>query len=329
MLKKTLIAVLVIGLSAAVFVYYSLNNRPGQTDLGLTLANQIEPEPGDITIRWWGVSTLLIDDGETQILIDGFISRPGLLDIVLDRPFAPNEEDIADVLNDMGVQRLQAVTAVHSHFDHGIDVGVIANITGASVIGSASTANIARGEGVAEAKIIEAKSGEPFNFGAFTVKLIESRHAPLSNGGPPTPGTIDSPLVPPQPISTWREGGSYSIVVEHPHGSLLVQGSAGFLPGALDDVKVDAVFLGAGGIGSLPRAYFEQYVYEVASKTEPQNVYLIHHDDLTAPFGKLEMLPSLAYDQNLLFELEQLVLPARLWALEFDQAIVLNRSQND
>ena len=39
-----------------------------------------------VTATWLGVSTLLFDDGETQILIDGFISRPSLFESLARRP---------------------------------------------------------------------------------------------------------------------------------------------------------------------------------------------------------------------------------------------------
>ena len=43
-----------------------------------------------LTITWYGVATLLFDDGETQVLIDGFFSRPSR-----DAPFIfPNVEQI-------------------------------------------------------------------------------------------------------------------------------------------------------------------------------------------------------------------------------------------
>ena len=32
-----------------------------------------------LTVTWAGVTTLLIDDGESAVMTDGFFSRPGLL----------------------------------------------------------------------------------------------------------------------------------------------------------------------------------------------------------------------------------------------------------
>ena len=44
-----------------------------------------------LTVTWAGVTTLLIDDGTSAVMTDGFFSRPGLLEVGLRRlsPSAP------------------------------------------------------------------------------------------------------------------------------------------------------------------------------------------------------------------------------------------------
>lgn len=81
-----------------------------------------------LTVTWYGVATILFDDGDTQILIDGFFSRPSRTN-----PFAvPDLDQIKRQLDRIGLHELAAVTPVHSHFDHAMDVGAIAKLTGAA-----------------------------------------------------------------------------------------------------------------------------------------------------------------------------------------------------
>ena len=42
---------------------------------------ELEPDSGGapVTVTWYGVTTLLFDDGDTKLLIDGFFSRADLL----------------------------------------------------------------------------------------------------------------------------------------------------------------------------------------------------------------------------------------------------------
>ncbi len=275
------------------------SDRPDPQGSGLRYATPAaSPDAGEprLSATWLGVSTLLFDDGETQVLVDGFISRPGLLDLVLARPVAPDPGEIADALEAVGASRLAAVVVAHSHYDHAMDSGEVARQTGAKVLGSRSTANAARGSKLGEAQIIEAVPGQRYAFGAFEVRLLESRHVRLVGGEPPMPGEIESPLELPAPITAWRLGGAYSILIDHPGARLLVQGSAGYLEGALAGEQVDHVFLGVGGLERLSPEYTRAYWHEMVEVTRARRVFPVHWDDFTRPYGEIVPIPRVAGD---------------------------------
>lgn len=258
---------------------------------------QVLPAPAVaslVTATWFGVTTLLIDDGETQILIDGFISRPGLLDVLATRPVTNDVAMINYFLNEYRVRRLAAIIPVHSHFDHAMDVGAIANRSSASILGSETTAQIARGIGVPEDQIVVIEDGAEYTFGEFTVRFIESVHAPVGWGGSvPLPGKLQSPLEMPAPITAFPEGASYSILVSHPRGSTLIQGSAGMRESALDDLQVDSVMLSVGLLEGLGRDYMERYWQKTVTSTGARLIIPIHFDDYTKPFGHIELAPTI------------------------------------
>jgi L-ascorbate metabolism protein UlaG (beta-lactamase superfamily) len=87
-----------------------------------------------LTVTWAGVTTLLIDDGTSAVMTDGFFSRPGLLEVVL-RHLSPSAPRIDGCLSRLGVDRLEAVLPVHTHFDHAMDSAAVAERTGARVVG--------------------------------------------------------------------------------------------------------------------------------------------------------------------------------------------------
>ncbi|MCH7980483.1 MAG: MBL fold metallo-hydrolase [Proteobacteria bacterium] len=240
---------------------------------------------------------MLFDDGETQILIDGFISRPTLFQILTGQPVDNDVAKINFFLNEYRIRRLAAIIPVHSHFDHAMDVGAIGNRSSASVLGSESTAQIARGASVPEDQIVVVEDGADYSFGQFTITFIESVHAPVGlRGSVPMPGTIDAPLSTPAPVKAWREGGSYSIVVSHPGGTTLVQGSGGILRSSLEDIRVDVVMLGVGMIEGLGRDYVDRYWQATVTSTGAMTVIPIHFDDFTKPFGTIELMPSFLDD---------------------------------
>jgi len=119
-------------------------------------------------------------------------------------------------------------------------------------------------------------------------------HAPIGpRGSVPLPGTVDEPLETPARITAWRVGGAYSIVVAHPQGTTIVQGSAGYVPNALDQVDADVVMLGVGLLESLGRDYTEAYWQSLVTATGATRVFPVHFDDYTQPFGKIVLFPVL------------------------------------
>lgn len=289
------IAVAALCLSAATWLW---RDRPDLADVDWPAPEVVSTSVSDsVSATWLGVSTLLFDDGETQILIDGFFSRPTLMDVVLGRAIDNDAAMINYALDEYRMRRLAAIIPVHSHFDHAMDVGAIANRTSASIIGSPSTAEIARGAGVPEDQITVVTENQTYEFGRFNVSLLRSRHAPIGwRGSIPLAGSIDNPISTPQPVSAWREGGSYTIVIEHPEGTTIVQGSAGFAENTLNGITADVVMLSVGGLESLGRDYAENYWQALVTATGARSVYPVHFDDFTRPFGEIAPAPRFLSD---------------------------------
>ncbi len=249
-----------------------------------------------VTLTYLGVATLVISDGHTTLLTDGFFTRVGKWALLTDAPIEPDVEAIEHGLARAGVEKAAAVLVVHSHFDHSMDAPEVARRTGAVVVGSRSTANVARGWGLPGGQILEVEPERPYGFGTFRVTFLPSRHVPLPFGAGDLGTEIERPLSPPCPASAYREGGAWSIVIEHELGSLLVQGSAGWEPGALRDVRVDAVALGIGNLWRQGEAYREQYYREVVEAVDAGRVLPIHYDDFTLGPGVIRPAPPLFGD---------------------------------
>lgn len=285
----TVAAVIVVGSAALVWLW---RDRASLDAIDWPPYPPIDPSIDAVTMTWLGVTTLLFDDGETQVLIDGFFSRPTLGDALLSRPIGSDAATINYVLDEYRMRRLAAIIPSQSHYDHAMDIGAIANRSSASVLGSESTANIARGAGVPEDQIIVAADREKYLFGNFTITMIESPHAPIGWGGSvPVSGTIDAPLATPAPIWAYREGRSYSILVEHPYGTTLVHSSGGFVEQALVDVQADIVMLGVAMLDGLGRDYAEKYWQSVVTTTGARHVFPFHFDDYTKKYGEIELYP--------------------------------------
>lgn len=287
------IAVIIVVVSVAAVLLW--RNRPSLDAIEWPAPAIASAATSDsVTVTWLGVTTLLFDDGETQILIDGFFSRPTLADILLRRRVNNDAAIIDYAMNKFRMRRLAAIIPVHSHFDHAMDVGAIANRSSASILGSESTAQIARGAGVPEDQITVVEQEANFEFGNFRVTLRPAGHAPIGwRGAVPLDGEIEAPLKMPQPITAWRMGGAYTVIIEHPQGTALVQGSAAYKKYELQDIAADVVFLGVAQLGALGRDYAELYWQHTVTATGSHSVYPIHFDDYTQPFGVVALPPKI------------------------------------
>lgn len=239
---------------------------------------------GGLGVTFLGVSSLLIDDGESALLTDGFFSRPGLVAVGLGR-ISPDEKLVDACLERAlsscpTIPRVDAVICVHSHYDHALDAALVARRTGAVLAGGLSTANIGRGGGLDEDRILVAVSGTSWSRGAWTVTLTDSHHCPPDR----YPGTIDAPLVPPVRPSEYRCGEAWSVVARHREGaSLLVQGSAGYVEGALAGQRADVAYLGVGQLGLQSEDYLTAYWTETVRAVGARRVVLTHWDDFFRP----------------------------------------------
>jgi L-ascorbate metabolism protein UlaG (beta-lactamase superfamily) len=290
--KLGAVAITAAATAISILVILLWRDRASLDEINWPPYPSIEPSIDAVTMTWLGTTTLLFDDGETQVLIDGFFSRPTVWDALRSRPVSSDAATINQMLDKYRMRRLAAIIPVHSHYDHAMDIGAIANRSSASILGSESTANIARGAGVPEDQIILAENDRKYNFGLFTVSLIPTPHAPIGWGGSvPVAGQIDKPLPASAPIWGYREGRSYTIVIEHPHGATLVNGTGGFISGGLNGVKADVVMLGISMLEGLGRDYVEQYWQAVVTTTGAAHVFPIHFDDFTKPVGEIVLYP--------------------------------------
>jgi L-ascorbate metabolism protein UlaG (beta-lactamase superfamily) len=242
-----------------------------------------------LSVTWMGVATLLLDDGSSALMTDGFFSRPSLAQLAAGK-VAPSAARVDGCLARAKATRLEAVVPVHTHFDHVMDSGLVANRTGAQLVGGESAANVGRGHGLPEDRLIVAVPGRPTRLGPYDVTLIESHHCPPDR----FPGAISTPLIPPVKVSAYRCGEAWSTLVHHrPSGRrLLIQGSAGFVKGALAGHRADAVYLSVGQLGLHPRSYLLDYWTETVRAVGARRAILIHWDDFFRPLSKpLRALP--------------------------------------
>jgi L-ascorbate metabolism protein UlaG (beta-lactamase superfamily) len=263
--------------------------RPDLADYAAYFNAPAAASDATVSVTWSGVTTLLIDDGSSALMTDGFFTRPSLAEVGL-RALSPSAARIDGCLERLHVDRLEAVLPVHTHFDHAMDSAVVAERTGARLVGGTSAVQVGRGGGLPDDRLVSVTPGQPVTLGAFDVTLIEGSHCPPDR----FPGVIDAPVVPPVKASAYKCGEAWSTLVAHRPSDrrLLIVGSAGFVAGSLAGQRADVVYLGVGQLGLQPESYLREYWTETVRTVGARRVVLIHWDDFFRPLHKpLRALP--------------------------------------
>jgi len=264
-----------------------------------------------LTATFLGNTTILIDDGTDQILIDGFLTRPGLIPVAAGR-IRTHPPTVDAALHRAGANRIRALFVAHSHYDHAMDASYVIHRTkrtqktGAILHGSASTLNIGRGGDLAESDMALFQPYLPIKIGRhFTVTVIPSEHTPAIPGINDDLGhTIDKPLRQPASKNAYAEGGSHDFLIRHGTRTILVKPSANYKPGALDHIRADVLFLGVTGLGTKTSAYRQDFYDNTVRKVHATRVIPIHWDNFFCPLGeRLKIL--LPLDQRGLHDLQQ------------------------
>jgi L-ascorbate metabolism protein UlaG (beta-lactamase superfamily) len=239
------------------------------------------------SVAWLGTAGLYVEGDRESILIDPFVTRPGLLRVGLGMPLAPDEGLVDRWIHRLAMRDVRYVLVTHAHYDHVLDAPAFARKLGASLVGSSSVLNVARGYGLPEASLIAASPALRLVAGSVRIRTLPSRHGRALLGRVPYPGHIGSPLRVPVPASAYRAGDVFSIHVETPGGSFVSHASAAIEPGMFDGLRADTVFLALAG-----RTDTAEYLREVPVALGARRIVLTHFDHFFRPLGgKLPDLP--------------------------------------
>jgi L-ascorbate metabolism protein UlaG (beta-lactamase superfamily) len=226
--------------------------------------------------QWFGVSTILLRDEKTSIMIDGFFTRPGPATLLLGK-LSSNEDRIKSALSKGGVGKIDALLVAHSHHDHAMDSAKVARLTNATIYGSRSTANLVAAEQLGIDRMQVVRPGQVQKVGDFEITFFESLHSP----DPILKGYIKEQIYFPTRVWNYKMGENYSYLVRHPASNVLIVPSANVIIHQFKKVKADIVFLSIATLGKQSDDFIEQYWEQVVKATGAKIVIPIHWDNFT------------------------------------------------
>lgn len=263
--------------------------------------------PGPLDIRFLGSSTIVLRDGPTTILTDGFFTRPSTLSLVASS-LSSDPKRVGEGLRLGGFgerPQAQALFVAHAHHDHVLDSAAVAERTGATLIGDPSSIKVAAGHRPALANMCIAVHGDRFAIGNFTVTVFETPHS--AGDLPFIRGKVRSSGVKKRRIFDFKTSTSHAYHVQHKDNDgrirrILIVPSANYNWSSFGNVKAEVVFLAVAKLHKLSVEEAQEYWRRAVTETGARLVVPIHWDDIRDPLTDDRGIPrpfeTIPYVQN-------------------------------
>ncbi len=253
------------------------------------------PIQNQLQLTYLGAAGWEITDGKTVVLIDPYLTRAKYgtpIDAVSPNDSRPTVGNSTVVLPDTAtidkhITRANVILVTHTHPDHALDVPYIATKTGAVVVGTESTANLARASGVPEAQLRAVTGREELKLTGVPVRVIPSRHGIFRrpsnpDAPPPVPPTISRDIKPPFRYADHAEGGTLAYVIRLAGHELIVFGSMNFIESEITGLRPDIALIG----GMPERANIDDYTGRILRALgHPRTIVPTHWDQFNVPYG--------------------------------------------
>lgn len=225
------------------------------------------PRRSPIALTYLGVAGWQIDAGAITILADPYFSRPDV-----DGVMVPDAAAIAA----RAPARADLIVIGHSHVDHLLDAPAVARRTGAQIMGSVSTARVARASGLADDRIIPVQGGEDYAFAAgYSVRVMRSLHSAL--GGKHVAAGVEIPagVHLPMRFADYTDGGAYAYLVRVAGHQVFVLSTANFIEREIEGLRPDIAIVATG----LRQEIHDYTCRLMRALGNPPLVYTNHFDD--------------------------------------------------
>lgn len=233
-----------------------------------------------VSYTWLGTTGTYFTDGKTSFLIDPVVTRPSLYDEIFNRSVESDRKAVQATIEKYQLKHIKAIFVSHSHFDHAIDAPEFARQTSAILLGSPSTANIGKGDGLPARQIHTFRANETIRVGSFKITVLDATHPPLFCGYQTASGLIEAPLRQPTQITNFKMGGAYSFLIEHADGKIFFHPTSQAKANEVHP-KADILFLGVAS-----RKSDDDTIDSLVTPTAPRIMVPLHFDDFFSPIPR-------------------------------------------
>jgi L-ascorbate metabolism protein UlaG (beta-lactamase superfamily) len=238
--------------------------------------------PG-LEVSWLGVAGYRISYEGHVLYTDPYVSRVPLK-AVMSKRSALADTQLHDRLLGAETGKVVGILLGHTHFDHAIDVPLLAQRWETKAYGSSSLYKLMKLYGMTD-RVVQVVPRQSYELGPFEVTFYPSLHSKLILGyRVPFDGEFSCEHLDALAPSAYRCGDVYGIKISVAGTTLYHQGSANLIDDQVPTGGVDVFLAGIAG-----RSFTPDYWSRILPRLQPKTIVASHFDDFfraaDAPIG--------------------------------------------
>lgn len=270
-----------------------------------------EPKGKEVQITYLGTNGYLIKSKDSTLVIDPYLSRIPMREVVLNAPVASSPSIVRDVAERAAIPRsIDGFLVTHGHFDHLFDVPAMQRQFGGVIIGSKTAILLSEASGVSRRSLRPSEPGKIYRVGKAKVRVLEAAHDRVL-GRIPYPGLIDEPLpAAPSRAKEWRIGAPLAFLIEIEGQRIYVE--SGGTPDLMPPVSnVDVAIVGVAVKDSQKR------YADAVRQLNPEIVIASHQDNFFLPLSSGFQFSTLSNFPRVIATHEAENLPGKLVVMDY------------
>ncbi len=285
--------------------------------VGQPAAEIPEPKGKEVHITYLGTNGYLVKSKDSTIVIDPYLSRILMREVVLNAPVASSPSILREVAQLVAFPKsIDGFLVTHGHFDHLFDVPALQRQFGGVIIGSKTVSLLSEASGVSRRSLRPSGPGKIYRVGKAKVRVLEAAHDRVL-GRVPYPGLIDEPLpAPPSRAKDWRIGVPLAFLIEIEGRRIYVE--SGGVPDLMPPVSdVDVAIVGVAVKDSQKR------YADAVRQLNPGIVIASHQDNFFLPLSSGFQFSALSDFPRIIATHEAEALPGKLVVMDYFHTLTL------